>query len=190
MTFSRFSSESDPDSNKADPSGPSRPPTRPIFSNPLLPQPLTDSDFKPFKTCNPPPTTQHNWDIPLTPNEDKNNNYDKPILITEADFRLMNPADLFMIVRKLSTKEYQVAREAYVTTRRFLHHLLEEFCVADAELFILVNLTYPIPEKVDLSMPENRDNWKKGATFDPVLGLVYKNPKQKGSLFFLRADQI
>ncbi|KAI3503825.1 hypothetical protein L1887_32278 [Cichorium endivia] len=86
----------------------------------------------------------------------RNNNYDKPTLVTEADFRMMNPADIFSIVRKLSTKEYQT-------------------------LF---------PEKVDLSMPEDRDHWKRGTTFDPVLGLVYKNPKQKGSLFFLRADQI
>ncbi|KAI3510746.1 hypothetical protein L1887_17880 [Cichorium endivia] len=224
-----LSSESDPD--KIDPSGLRRSPVRTIFSNPLIPRPLTDSDFKPFKTYNPPPSPQHNWDIPLTPNGDKYiyslnfsqtpgfnkdleayhrnqkflNTCTKPqvetwsidpitsvrsLKLKHADFRMMNPADLFTIVRKLSTKEYQICREAYVTVKRFLHRLLEEFCTADAELFHLVNPTDPFREKVDLSMPEDRDNWKRGATFDPVLGLIYKNPKQKGSLFFLRAEQI
>ncbi|KAI3505862.1 hypothetical protein L1887_28171 [Cichorium endivia] len=44
--------------------------------------------------------------------------------------------------------------------------------------------------KHDLSMPDNRDHWKRGATFDPELGLVYKNPAEKGSFLFLCADQL
>ncbi|KAI3505852.1 hypothetical protein L1887_28157 [Cichorium endivia] len=63
---------------------------------------------------------------------------------------MMNPTDIFSIVRKLSTKEYQVAREAYVAARRFLHRLLEEFCTANAELLKFVNPTDPFPERLTL----------------------------------------
>ncbi|KAI3523633.1 hypothetical protein L1887_01901 [Cichorium endivia] len=61
------STESDPDPNQANPTGPSRP----NFSSIINFRPLTDSDYKPFKTYNPPPTSRHNWDIPLTPNGEK-----------------------------------------------------------------------------------------------------------------------
>ncbi|KAI3510703.1 hypothetical protein L1887_17836 [Cichorium endivia] len=84
---------------------------------------------------------------------------------------------IFTIIRKLSTKEYQVAREAYVAAKRFLHRLLE--CTADAELFKFVNPSEPFPEKADLSMSENRDKWKRGATFDLVVGLNIWRQKYK-----------
>ncbi|KAI3510742.1 hypothetical protein L1887_17876 [Cichorium endivia] len=85
----------------------------------------------------------------------------------------MNPTDLFSIVLKLSTKEKQAASEAYVAAKQFLHGFLEELCSADAEMFKVVkdHLDQQIPEKVDLPMPDNRDNWKRGVTYDPVLGL-------------------
>lgn len=51
----------------------------------------------------------------------------------------------------------------------------------------MIRKSYPKP---DLSLPDNRDNWKRGATFDPVLGLVYRNPEEKGSFLFLRAYEI
>ncbi|KAI3779427.1 hypothetical protein L2E82_09145 [Cichorium intybus] len=122
----------------------------------------------------------------------RNGDYDNTILITEVDFRNMNPADIFSITVKLSHKESQNAREAYVAARRFLHLLVEEFCYNDAEMYKIIK-DHPEPQiipKPDLSLPDNRDNWKKGATFDPELGLVYKNPKEKGSFLFLRADQL
>ncbi|KAI3522319.1 hypothetical protein L1887_11862 [Cichorium endivia] len=87
----------------------------------------------------------------------------------------MNPADVFSITVKLSHKEGQVAREAYVAARRFLHRLIEEFCYNDAEMYKILK-EHPEPQiihKPDLCMPDNRTNWKKGATFDPELGLEY-----------------
>ncbi|KAI3496672.1 hypothetical protein L1887_39043 [Cichorium endivia] len=254
-----FDSDSDQgtvDPNKAGPSGPSKP----DFSELFLFRPLTDSDFKPHNSYDPPPTLEYNWDIPLTPNGDKyvytlnfsgfpklnkelairyknqkflnkftrlqvdtwsiepitsvtsvkrrtfkksnyyeheivrNHNHDNKILITKPDFRRMNPAGIYSIVMKLHSRaeRHKDTKEAYLAARRFLHCLLEEFCTADGELFEFVK-NHPdeqFQELVDLSMPNNRNNWRKGVTNDPMLGLVYKDPAIKGSLLFLRAEQI
>ncbi|KAI3505849.1 hypothetical protein L1887_28150 [Cichorium endivia] len=118
-----------------------------------------------------------------------NGDYKNSTRITEADFRNMNPADVFSITMRLANKEGQVAREAYVAARRFLHRLVEEFCYNDAEMSKILkeHLEPQIIPKPDLCMPDNRTNWKKGATFDPELGLVYKNGRD---FVFLRADQL
>ncbi|KAI3494743.1 hypothetical protein L1887_40448 [Cichorium endivia] len=245
-----FSLESEHDKHETDPTGPSK--SLYSINNYRL---ITDSDFQPFKSYNPPPSKEYNWDLPLAPNGDKyrytlnlsavsgpfkdlaaydrnlqffkkwtkpqeetwsnevvtairsikrkqfqkaeffefelvrNGDINNTIRITEADFRNMNPADIFSITMKLSHKEDQVAREAYVAARRFLHRLVEEFCYKDAEMYKIIkdHLEPQIIPKPDLSMPDNRANWKKGATFDPELGLVYKNEKE---FLFHHADQL
>ncbi|KAI3505811.1 hypothetical protein L1887_28096 [Cichorium endivia] len=45
--------------------------SKPDFSKLFMFRPLNDSDFKPQRSYNPPPTPEQNWDIPLTPNRDK-----------------------------------------------------------------------------------------------------------------------
>ncbi|KAI3505834.1 hypothetical protein L1887_28120 [Cichorium endivia] len=245
-----FSTKSEPDQHQNDPTGPSKS----IYSNNIY-RLMTDSDYQPFKSYNPPASKDHNWDLPLAPNGDKypytlnltaapgpykdqaayernrqffkkwtkpqdetwstevvtavrsikrkqfqkaeyfeyelvrNDDYKNSTRITEADFRCMNPADVFSITMKLSHKEGQVAREAYVAARRFLYRLVEEFCNNDAEMYKILK-EHPEPQiipKPDLCMQDNRTNWKKGATFDPELGLVYKNGRD---FMFLRADQL
>ncbi|KAI3499623.1 hypothetical protein L1887_35427 [Cichorium endivia] len=248
--MTRSFTESEPDQHQNDPTGPSKS----IYANNNY-RLITDSDYQPFKSYNPPPSKDHNWDFPLAPNGDKyrytlnltsapgpykdqaayernlqffrkwtkpqaetwsnevvtavrsikrkqfqkaeffeyelvrNGDTKNTTRITEADFRNMNPADVFSITVKLYHKEGQVAREAYVAARRFLHRLVEEFCYNDAEMYKILK-EHPKPQiipKPDLCMPDNRINWKKGATFDPELGLVYKNGRD---FVFLRADQL
>ncbi|KAI3510675.1 hypothetical protein L1887_17807 [Cichorium endivia] len=161
-----FSTESEPDQHQNDPTGPSKS----IYSNNNY-RLMTDSDYQPFKSYNPPPSKDHNWDFPLAPNRDKypytlnltpapgpykdqaayernlqffkkwtkpqvetwsnevvtavrsikrkqfqkaeffeyelvrNGDYKNSTRITEADFRNMNPADVFSITMRLSNKE-------------------------------------------------------------------------------------
>ncbi|KAI3503819.1 hypothetical protein L1887_32272 [Cichorium endivia] len=78
----------------------------------------------------------------------------------------MNPVDIYSIVMKLHSRaeRHKDTKEAYLAAN-------EQF-----------------QELVDLSMPDNRNNWRKGVTNDHMLGLVYKDPAIKGSFLFLRAE--
>ncbi|KAI3505850.1 hypothetical protein L1887_28151 [Cichorium endivia] len=61
-----FSTESETDQHQNDPTGPNKS----IYSNSIY-RLMTDSDYQPFKSYNPPPSKDHNWDFPLAPNGDK-----------------------------------------------------------------------------------------------------------------------
>lgn len=116
------------------------------------------------------------------------------LVITEVDFRRINPSELYSIVMKLINKseQNQTTKDAYLAAKTFLHQILEEFSLQDGEMFNVMN-NHPedqYRDLVDLSMPEVRENWRKGATNDPMLGIIYKDKSRKGTLLFFLAKQI
>lgn len=118
----------------------------------------------------------------------------KKLVITEADFRKMNPSDIYSIIIKLAPRVERCkdSREAFVAAKCFLHQLLEEFSFGDGELYKFVE-NHPedqYRDLVDVSLPDARSQWKKVATFDPMLGLVYSDKSRKGTKLFFRAHQI
>lgn len=78
--------------------------------------------------------------------------------ITEADFRKMNPSDIYSIVMNLAPRveRSKDCWEALIATKCFLHQLLEEFSLRDGEMYKFLK-NHPDDQHrdlVDLSMPE------------------------------------